>query len=81
VTFFCSAAQERIIVTTPEPTAWVSAYLLIEVLYTEYQESKFHMLVNSVKNEMEVRDIFTTLTNATDKFLSISLNYPWLSSL
>ena len=75
VTFFCSAAQDLIVVTTPEPTAWVDAYHLIKVLYTEYQENKFHVLVNSVKNEAEAREVFTTLTNATDRFLSIGLDY------
>ncbi len=75
VTFFCSAAQDLIVVTTPEPTAWVDAYHLIKVLYTEYQENKFHLLVNSAGNATEARDVFTTLTNATDRFLNISLDY------
>lgn len=75
VTFFCSAAQDLIIVTTPEPTAWVDAYHLIKVLYTEYQENKFHVLVNSVKNEAEAGEVFQTLTKAADRFLSISLDY------
>ncbi len=57
VTFFCSAAQDLVIVTTPEPTAWVDAYHLIKVLYTEYQENKFHVIVNSVKNEAEGRQV------------------------
>lgn len=75
VTFFCSAAQDLVVVTTPEPTAWVDAYHLIKVLYTEYQENKFHILVNSVKDEAEAKAVYATLTNATDKFLSISLGY------
>jgi len=75
VTFFCSAAQHIVIVTTPEPTAWVDAYHLIKVLYREYHENKFLVLVNSVKDEAEARVIFETLTNATDRFLSISLDY------
>ena len=75
VTFFCSAAQDLIIVTTPEPTAWVDAYHLIKVLYTEYQENKFHVLVNSVKSEEEANDVFQRLTQATDRFLNISLDY------
>jgi len=75
VTFFCSAAQDLIVVTTPEPTAWVDAYHLIKVLYTEYQENKFHVLVNAVRNEAEAREVFATLTNATDRFLSIGLDY------
>ena len=75
VTFFCSAAQDLIIVTTPEPTAWVDAYHLIKVLYTEYQENKFHILINSAKDEAEATQVFQTLTKATDRFLSISLDY------
>jgi len=75
VTFFCSAAQDLIIVTTPEPTAWVDAYHLIKVLFTEYQENKFHVLVNSAKDEAEAAEVFKTLTRATDRFLSISLDY------
>jgi flagellar biosynthesis protein FlhG len=75
VTFFCSAAQDLIVVTTPEPTAWVDAYHLIKILYTEYQENKFHVIVNSVKNETEGRQVFETLTRATDRFLNISLDY------
>ena len=46
VTFFCSAAQEIVIVTMPEPTAWLDAYQLIKVLHTEYQENRFHILVH-----------------------------------
>jgi len=75
VTFFCAAAQDLIVVTTPEPTAWVDAYHLIKVLYTEYQENKFHVLVNSAKSEAEASEVFSTLTRATDRFLSISLDY------
>ena len=75
VTFFCSAAQDIIIVTTPEPTAWVDAYHLIKVLFTEYQENKFHVLVNAARGEAEAAQVFETLTRATDRFLSISLDY------
>jgi len=75
VTFFCSAAQDLIVVTTPEPTAWVDAYHLIKILYTEYQENKFHVIVNSVKNEAEGLQVFETLTKATNRFLNISLDY------
>jgi flagellar biosynthesis protein FlhG len=75
VTFFCSSAQELVIVTTPEPTAWESAYHLIKVLYTEHRENKFHILVNAAKNEAEARQVFETLTKATDQSLSISLDY------
>ncbi len=74
-TFFCSSAQELVIVTTPEPTAWESAYHLIKVLYTEHRENKFHILVNAAKNEAEARQVFETLTKETDQYLGISLDF------
>jgi flagellar biosynthesis protein FlhG len=79
VAFFCIAAQEIIIVTSPEPTAITDAYALIKVLHTRYQEKEFHVLVNSVKNPDEAMEVFRRLALAAEKFLSISLDYlGWL---
>jgi len=75
VTFFCAAAQDIVVVTSPEPTAWVDAYRLIKVLNTEYQESRFHILINSVKDEKEALSIYHNLTSVADKYLSVSLDY------
>jgi flagellar biosynthesis protein FlhG len=75
VAFFCIAAQEIIIVTSPEPTAITDAYALIKVLNTRYQEKEFHVLVNSAKNSDEAVEVFRRLSLAADKFLNISLDY------
>jgi len=75
VAFFCIAAQEIVVVTSPEPTAIADAYALIEALYTRYQENEFHVLVNSVKGPEEAVEAFRRLSLATEKFLSISLDY------
>jgi len=75
VAFFCIAAQEIIIVTSPEPTAITDAYALIKVLNTRYQEKEFHVLVNSAKNADEAVEVFRRLSLAADKFLNISLDY------
>ncbi len=75
VTFFCSAAQEIVIVTMPEPTAWLDAYHLIKVLNTEYQENRFHVLVNQAKSKKEADDAFLTLLTVSQKYLQISLDY------
>jgi flagellar biosynthesis protein FlhG len=75
VTFFCSAAQDVIIVTTPEPTAWLDAFHLIKVLHAEYQENTFHVLVNSAGTEAEADRVFRALMRATDRLLNISLDY------
>lgn len=75
VAFFCIAAQEIIIVTSPEPTAITDAYALIKVLFTKYQEKKFQVLVNSARNEDEAMEVFRRLSLAAEKFLSISLDF------
>lgn len=75
VAFFCIAAQEIIIVTSPEPTAITDAYALIKVLFTRYQEKEFSVLVNSAKNSDEGQEVFRRLAFAAEKFLNISLDY------
>lgn len=75
VAFFCIAAQEIVIITSPEPTALTDAYALIKVLSTRYQEKEFFILVNSAKHAEEGLEIFRRLSRAAEKFLNISLDY------
>jgi flagellar biosynthesis protein FlhG len=75
VAFFCIAAQEIIVVTSPEPTAITDAYALIKVLTTRYQEKNFLILVNSARSETEAFEVFKRLSLAAEKFLNISLDY------
>lgn len=75
VAFFCTASQEIIVVTNPEPTSITDAYALIKVLFTRYQEKDFRLLVNSVKNSSEAFDVFKRLSIALERFLNISIDY------
>ncbi len=75
VAFFCIAAQEIIVITSPEPTSITDAYALITVLYTRYQEENFHVLVNSARSPEEGFEVFSRLSRATEKFPNISLDY------
>ncbi|MBI5849245.1 MAG: MinD/ParA family protein [Nitrospirae bacterium] len=75
VAFFCIAAQEIIVVTSPEPTALTDAYALIKVLNTQYQEKDFNILVNSARNAEDAFEVFRRLSVAAEKFLSLSLDY------
>lgn len=75
VAFFCIAAQEIIVVTSPEPTAVTDAYALIKVLSNRYQERDFLILVNSVRSEAEAIDVFKRLSIATERFLNVSIDY------
>ncbi len=75
VTFFCIAAQEIIIVITPEPTSLTDAYALIKVLHTRYQEKNFRVLVNSARGADEAIQSYRRLQMVTERFLNISLDY------
>lgn len=75
VSFFCSAVQEVIIVTTPEPTAITDAYALIKVLHNKYREEDFQLVVNLVKNEDEAKLVYKKLSLVTEKFLGVDLSY------
>ena len=75
VAFFCVAAQEIVVVTTPEPTSLTDAYALIKVLFTKYQEKEFRVLVNLAKNPEEAFGVFKNLSKVAERFLSISLDY------
>ncbi len=75
VAFFCIAAQEIVIITSPEPTAITDAYALIKMLFTGYQEKAFSVLVNAVKNNEEALEVFKRLSIAAERFLNISLDY------
>ncbi len=73
--FFCSAAQEIIIVTTPEPTSVADANSLIRALHTRHQEKDFHVLVNSAKDASEAFEVFRRISLSAEEFVSISLDY------
>jgi flagellar biosynthesis protein FlhG len=75
IAFFCSAAQEIIILTSSEHTSIADAAALINVLYNRYQEKQFHVLVNYANNDEEALDVFRRLSLETEPCQSISLDY------
>jgi flagellar biosynthesis protein FlhG len=75
IAFFCSAAQEIIILTSSEHTSIADAATLINVLYNRYQEKQFHVLVNYANNDEEALDVFRRLSLAIEQCQNISLDY------
>ena len=75
VTYFNMAAQEILVVTTPEPTAITDAYALMKLLSNEYGEKNFKLLVNSVKDDNEALDVFRKLTVVSNRYLNISIDF------
>ncbi len=76
VLYFNLAAQDRLVVVTPEPTSLTDAYAVIKVLSTRHQENDFRILVNMVKDEREGKEVYRKLATVADRFLSdVSLDY------
>jgi flagellar biosynthesis protein FlhG len=76
VIYFNLAAQERIVVVTPEPTSITDAYALIKVMFMQHGTKKFILLMNMVRNEKEAVSVYKHLSRVVEKFMgSISLDY------
>jgi flagellar biosynthesis protein FlhG len=75
VTYFSVAAQDILMVTTPDPTAITDAYALMKLLSTRYHQKNFSLIVNSVSNAEEGLDVYQKLTTVANRYLSISIDY------
>lgn len=75
VTYFNTAAQEILVVTTPEPTAITDAYALMKLLSTKYHEKHFNLVVNQIQHEDEALDVYRKLTMVSNRYLDISIDY------
>jgi len=76
VIYFNLAAQERIVVVTPEPTSITDAYALIKVMFMQHGTKEFVVLMNMVRNEKEAVSVYKHLSRVVEKFMgSISLDY------
>ncbi len=75
VTYFNVAAQDILVVTTPEPTAITDAYALMKLLSTRYHQKSFHLVVNQVQRIDEGLDVYQKLTIVSNRYLDISIDY------
>lgn len=76
VIYFNLAAQEKLLVLTPDPTSLTDVYALIKVLNFQHGVDRFRVLVNMAQDERSAYDVYVKLYRACDQFLSgISLDY------
>lgn len=68
---FILAADEVLLVTTPEPTALTDAYAVMKA-YSMYSEKKnLHLVVNRVYEANESKDVTEKLRKTAEKFLNM----------
>ena len=76
VVYFNLAAEERIIVLTPEPTSITDAYALLKVMFYQHGVKDFSLLLNMVKDENEAESVYESLSKVVAKFIGeISIDY------
>lgn len=69
-----SAADELILVTTPEPTSLADAYALLKMLVTRADLPPTKIVVNRVHNFIEGRQTAEKLQMVADRFLDVNLD-------
>lgn len=71
---FILAAEEVLLITTPEPTALADAYAVIKA-YTKYTDRRnIKLVVNRIHEEEECDDVVEKLNQTTQKFLGIEVD-------
>lgn len=86
VIYFNLAAQERLIVMTPEPTSITDAYALIKVMFKQHGTKHFSLLMNMVRGEHEAKAVYKHLSNVVGRFMgSVAIDFagfiPWDSQV
>lgn len=74
---FVAAADEAIIVTTPEPTAITDAYGIIKIIATEIDNLglSLKLVVNRVKSVTEGKKVAERVINIAGQFLNLKVDY------
>jgi len=74
---FVAAADDAIIVTTPEPTAITDAYGIIKIIATEIENLNIglKLVVNRVKSVTEGRRVAERIINISGQFLNLKVEY------
>jgi flagellar biosynthesis protein FlhG len=72
---FVQAAQQSIVVISPEPTSLTDAFSLIKVLKNRGIDKPLHILVNMALNRENSLEVFHRFENAVTKYLQKKVNY------
>jgi len=74
---FIAAADDALIVTTPEPTAITDAYGIIKIIATEIEnlDLGLKLVVNRVRSVVEGKKVAERVINIAGQFLNLKVDY------
>lgn len=70
---FIAAADELVLVTTPEPTAITDAYSIIKIVNNYRLHSHVNLIVNMVNNVRDGENVFKRIKRVCENFLEIEV--------
>lgn len=71
---FAAAADEVLVVTTPEPSSIVDAYALIKAVNATRSDAAFRVVVNMVANHQQAVAVSSNLARVTQQYLNRHLS-------
>lgn len=71
---FVMAADEILLVTTPEPTSITDAYALIKMVSNRDKDKTIKVIINKAESSNEANDILNKLSLVAEKFLKLKLH-------
>jgi flagellar biosynthesis protein FlhG len=74
---FIAAADDAVIITTPEPTAITDAYGIIKIIATEYDSLNMglKLVVNRAKGAAEAKGVADRMIKIAGQFLNLNVDY------
>jgi len=72
---FLAAADEVLLVTTPDPASMTDAYATAKALLSRKPMASIKVIMNMVEDEAQARAIFAKLTSISQQFLGRPLSY------
>ncbi|MDR2403198.1 MAG: MinD/ParA family protein [Spirochaetaceae bacterium] len=74
---FIAAADDAVIITTPEPTAITDAYGIIKIIATEYDDLNMglKLVVNRAKGVAEAKKVADRMITIAGQFLNLKVDY------
>ena len=70
---FTRAADDVLVVTTPEPTAVTDAYAMVKVISKDNQPRRVSLLVNQARNATEAQVVYERIATVAKKFLGVNV--------
>ncbi len=79
--YFASAADEVLLVTTPDPTALRDAYAMAKVLHRRASVDRIKLVANQVRSSLEGVELHSRIDTIVTRFLALELEFlgsvPW----